>query len=257
MNIAVILRQVPDTEAVIRPDSSKPGRIHEADLKFVLNPYDEYAVEEAIRIKEKSGGEVVGFCIGPNRSESSIRSAMAVGMDKAVLITDPAAVEADVVTQGRILAAAIKGFSPTVIFCGRDLIDTQDDGMAAIVAHFLDIPHVLNAAKVTIEGDKATVVREVEGASLELEVKLPAAISCSKALNEPRYAKILDIKRAKAKELKKVTLAELGVGPFTSKTRLVDLKLPPSRPKGIRVAGEPAVVAGQGVEWLSKTAKVI
>ena len=257
MNIAVILRQVPDTEAVVQPDAARPGAVLEAELKFVLNPYDEYAVEEAVRITERLGGDAVGFCIGPERSETAIRGALAVGLRRAVLITDAAAVEADVITQGRILAAAIKGFAPELILCGRELIDTSDDAMAAVVAHFLDIPHVLEAVKIVVDGGKATVTREVEGADLEIEAPLPAAVSCCKGLNEPRYPKILDIKRSKAKEIKRLSLAELGFEPRPAKSRVVELRLPPARPKGIRVDGEPAVAAGQAVEWLSKTAKVI
>ncbi|MBI5244417.1 MAG: electron transfer flavoprotein subunit beta/FixA family protein [Elusimicrobia bacterium] len=257
MKIAVIFKQVPDTEAVIKPDPAKPGAIGEGDIKFVLNPYDEYAVEEALRIVEKSPGEAVGFCIGPERSEAAIRTVLAMGLQRAVWICEPAAVNADVISQGRILAAAIKGFAPDIILCGREVIDTQEDALAAAAAHFLDMPHVLNAAKITIAGDKATVVREVEGASLEIEAQLPAAISCSKGLNEPRYPTLIAIKRAKTKEIKRVTLAELGVQLGPVKSRVAALKSPPPRPKGVRVEGEPAVVAGKGVEWLAATAKVI
>jgi len=257
MNIAVLFRQVPDTEAVLKPDPAKPDAILEAEVKFILNPYDEYAVEEALRITEKSGGEAVGFCIGPERSEAAIRTALAMGLSRAVWVSEPAAVQADVITQSRILAAAVKGFSPSLILCGRELIDTAEDALAAAVAHFLDIPHVLNAAKITLTDGKATVLREVEGASLEIETQLPAAISTSKGINEPRYPTLIAIKRARAKEIKKVTLAELGLQVGQAKTRVASLLPPPPRAKGVRVEGEPAVVAGKGMEWLAGTAKVI
>jgi electron transfer flavoprotein beta subunit len=223
----------------------------------ILNPYDEYAVEEALRITEKSGGEAVGFCIGPERSEAAIRTALAMGLSRAVWIAEPAAAEADVITQSRILAAAIKGFSPSLILCGREVIDTQEDALAAATAQFLDIPHVLNASKITISDDKATVLREAEGASLEIEARLPAAISCCKGLNEPRYPTLIAIKRARAKEIKRVSLAELGLQLGPSKSRVAALLAQPPRPKGVRVEGEPAVVAGKGMEWLAGTAKVI
>lgn len=257
MKIAVILKQVPDTAAVIKPDPARPGAILETGIAFVLNPYDEYAVEEALRIAEKAGGETVGLCIGPERSETAIRTALAMGLQRAVWICEPAAVEADVISQGRILAAAVKGLAPDIVLCGREMIDTQEDALAAATAHFLDIPHVLNAAKITIAADKATVVREVEGASLEIEVRLPAAISCGKDLNGPRYPTIITIKRAKAKEIKRVTLAELGVELGPRKSRVAALNLSPLRSKGIRAEGEPAVVVGKCVEWLAGTAKVI
>ncbi|OGR60954.1 MAG: hypothetical protein A2X36_09445 [Elusimicrobia bacterium GWA2_69_24] len=257
MDIAVILRQVPDTEAVLKADPARPGSILETDVKFILNPYDEYAVEEALRITEASGGAAVGFCIGPERSETALLSALAMGLERAVWITEAAAVEADVVTQGRILAAAIKSFNPSLILCGREMIDTAEDALAAVVAQSLDLPHVLNAAKITISGDKAVVHREVEGAALEIETRLPAAISCCKGLNEPRYPTLIAMKRAKHKELKKISLAELGIPAGPAKSRVTELRSPPPRPKGVRVEGEPAQVAARSREWLADVAKVI
>ena len=257
MDIAVILRQVPDTEAVVKPDPARPGAILETDIKFIINPYDEYAVEEALRITQKLDGSAVGFCVGPERSEAALRTALAIGLERAVWICEPAAWQADVVTQGRILAAAIKGFNPSLILCGREMIDTREDAMAAAVAQYLDMPHVLNAAKIEISGDKAVVSREVEGATLEIEVKLPAAVSCSKGLNEPRYPTLIAIKRSKNKEIKKVTLAELGVDPGPAKSKVLALKSLPPRAKGVRVEGEPAEVAAKGMDWLANVAKVI
>ncbi|MCX5794825.1 MAG: electron transfer flavoprotein subunit beta/FixA family protein [Elusimicrobia bacterium] len=257
MDVAVILRQVPDTEAAVKPDPARPGAILETDIKFILNPYDEYAVEEALRITEKAGGSAVGFCIGPARAEAALRSALAMGLERAVWICEPAAWQADVVTQGRILAAAIKGFNPSLILCGREMIDTQEDALAAAVAQYLDIPHVLGAAKIELCEDKLLVQREVEGATLEIEASLPAALSCSKGLNEPRYPTLLAIKRSKNKEIKKVTLAELGVDLGPPKSRVLALQPPPPRPKGLRAEGEPAAVTAQGLEWLSHVAKVI
>lgn len=257
MNVAVILQQVPDTEAVVKPNSASPGAIMEEGVKFILNPYDEYAVEEALRITEKDGGEVVGVCIGPQRCETAIRMAMAMGMARAVLISDAPAVEADIVTQGGILAAAIKGLSARLILCGREMIDTQNDAAAAVVAHRLGIPHVLAASRIEISGDKALVVRNIEGGSLEMETALPAAISCQKGLNEPRYPTLIAIKRAKNKEIKKMTLSELGIAAAPPKSRVTALRPPQARPSGVKVAGSPEEVSGKCLVWLSETAKVI
>lgn len=257
MDVAVILRQVPDTEAVVKPHPADKGAIVEDGVKFILNPYDEYAVEEALRITEKDGGEVLGVCIGPERSETAIRMALAMGMARVVLISEPAAVEADIVTQGAILAAAIKGLSPRLILCGREMIDTQNDSAAAVVACRLGIPHVLAASKITITGDRATVVRDIEGGSLEIETPLPAAISCQKGLNEPRYPTLIAIKRAKTKEIKKMTLSELGLAAVPPKSRVTALRPPPARSAGVKVAGLPEEVAGKCMAWLSETAKVI
>lgn len=260
MNIAVILKQVPDTEAVVRPDPSNPGAILEEDIKFILNTYDEYAVEEALKITEKSGGEVIGVCIGPQRAESAIRSALAMGAHRAVLISEPEAVKADVITQGKILAAAIKGMNASLILCGREAIDTQDDSTAAIVGHCLNIPHVLAASKIDINGDKANVLRDVEGKTLEIEISLPAVISCQKGLNDPRYPTLIAIKRSQKKEIAKVTLAELGIqmGPATqAKCRIVALRMPPPRSEGVKVEGEPEEVVAKCIGWLSNEAKIL
>lgn len=257
MNIAVILQQVPDTEAVVKPHPASPGAIIEEGVKFILNPYDEYAVEEALRITEKDGGEVVGVCIGPARSETAIRMAMAMGMARAVLISDAPAVEADIVTQGGILAAVIKGLSARLVLCGREMIDTQNDAAAALAAHRLGIPHVLAASKINIAGDSATVIRDIEGGSLEIETTLPAVISCQKGLNEPRYPTLIAIKRAKNKEIKKMTLAELGLTAAAPKSRITALRPPQARAAGVKITGSPEEVAGKCLAWLSETAKVI
>lgn len=257
MNVAVILQQVPDTEAAVKPNSAAPGAITEEGVKFILNPYDEYAVEEALKITEKDGGEVVGVCIGPDRAETAIRMAMAMGMERAILISEPAAVEADIVTQGGILAAALKTLSPRLVLCGREMIDNQNDAAAALVARKLGIPHVLAASKIEVSGDKAVVVRDIEGGSLEIETALPAAISCQKGLNEPRYPTLIAIKRAKNKEIKKMTLAELGLTAAPAKSRVTALHLPNARAAGVKVTGTPEEVTGKCLAWLSETAKVI
>lgn len=257
MNIAVILQQVPDTEAVVKPHPANQSAILEEDVKFILNPYDEYAVEEALRITEKDGGEVVGVCIGPERSETAIRMAMAMGLARAVLISDASAVEADIVTQGGILAAAIKSLAARLVLCGREMIDTQNDATAAVVARRLGIPHVLAASKIDIAGDKATVIRDIEGGALEIATALPAVISCQKGLNEPRYPTLIAIKRAKNKEIKKMPLAELGLAAAPPKSRVTALRLPKARPAGVKVAGAPEEVVGKCAAWLSETAKVI
>ncbi len=257
MNIAVVLKQVPDTEARIVIDSSDATKIVEDDIKFILNPYDEYAVEEALKIKEAEGGEVIGVCIGPQRAETAVRSALAMGVDRAILISDDEAVNTDVVSQARILAKALETLDVSMILCGREWIDSQDDAVAAAVAQYMNLPHVLNADKITIDSDTVKVVREVDGGSLEIESALPIVISCSKNLNEPRYPTLIAIKRSKRKEIKPVTLDELGLDKEPPRTRIRQFKMPPARAAGKVVSGEPEEVASQAVTWLSDEAKVI
>jgi len=257
MNIAVILKQTPDTEAKIVIDSGDSSRIVEDDIKMILNPYDEYAVEEALTIKSDVGGEVVGVCIGKEKAETAIRSALAMGVDRAILISDPDAVNADVITQSKILAAAIKTLDASLILCGKEWIDSQDDAVGAAVAQFLDAPHILEADKITVDGDSITVVREMDGGSLEIGSSLPAVVSCSKNLNEPRYPTLIAIKRSKKKEIKAMTLTDFGLELDGPKSKILQFQKPPARAAGKVVTGEPEDVASQAVAWLSDEAKVI
>jgi electron transfer flavoprotein beta subunit len=256
MNIAVILKQVPDTEARIVAHPAHPARIDETDIKFVLNPYDEFAVEEALKITEKSGGEVIGICIGPERSEAAIRSAMAMGIHRAVWIKDSAVLDVDVVTQGKIYAAMIKSLGVNLVFCGREMIDTQDDAVAGIVAQVLGWGHALNASIMTLSDTHVTVTREVEGAMMEFQLPFPAVVSCQKDLNEPRYPTLIAIKRAKMKEIKIVTAAELGWTSIQSKARIHALLTPPQRQAGKIITGEPAEVVDQTIKYLSDQVKL-
>jgi electron transfer flavoprotein beta subunit len=256
MNVAVILKQVPDTEAVIKVDPINPAAIVEEDIKFVLNPYDEFAVEEALTIAEETGGEAVGVCIGPERSETALRTALAMGLSRAILIPDPEAVMADVVTQGKILAAALRDSDVSLILAGREVIDTQEDALAPSVAEALGYPHVLNAAKIELDQDHVTVLRDIEGGSLRIEAELPAVISCQKGLNDPRYPTLIAIKRSKMKEIKQVNLAELGID-ASAKSTVVALRMPPPRPPGVLVKGEPQEVVAQCLKWLAEEAKLI
>jgi electron transfer flavoprotein beta subunit len=257
MNIAVVLKQVPDTEARIIVDRADPTRIAEDDVKFILNPYDEYAVEEALRITESTGGEVIGVCIGPERSEAAIRTAMAMGIHRAVWIKDASALAADSMVHGKLYARAIKTLNVTMVFCGREHIDSQDDAIAGIIGYNLGWPHVSNASKITIGGSKITVLREVEGVLTEFEAILPAVISCQKDLNEPRYPTLIAIKRAKMKELKVISPADLGITIPVSAASVVRMYSPPPREAGRVIKGEPQDVVSEAIRYLAERVKVI
>jgi electron transfer flavoprotein beta subunit len=257
MNIVTILKQVPDTEAQVQPDPNQPDKISSHDIKYILNPYDEFAVEEALAISETSDAEVIGVCIGSQDSETAIRTALAMGVDRAILISDPQAVNADIVTMGQILAEAIKPLDASLIFCGREWIDTQDDALAAIVAEYLGIPHVSNVGALSVDPDGITATREMDGGSLEITSSIPAVISCSKDLNEPRYPTLIKIKRAKNKEIKPVTLAELNLQIDSPRSRVKHLLPPPERAAGKKVSGNPETVAAEAAAWLSEEAKII
>ena len=256
MNVAVILKQVPDTEAVIKVDPMNPAAIVEEDIKFVLNPYDEFAVEEALTIAEQTAGETLGACIGPERAETALRTALAMGLSRAILISDPDAITADVVTQGKILAAALRDSDVSLILSGREVIDTQEDGLAPSVGEALGYPHVLNAGRIEIADDRVTVLRDIEGGSLRIEAELPAVVSCQKGLNDPRYPTLIAIKRSKMKEIKRMNLAELGVD-ASPKSALIALRTPPPRPPGVLVEGEPEEGVAQCLKWMAEEAKLV
>ncbi len=196
MNIAVCIKQVPDTETkiVLNPDSTD---IVTEGIKWVMNPYDEYAVEEALRIKEKYGGKVTILCLGPERSVEAIRTALAVGADDAVLLNDPAFEGGDSFTTG-------SGFYPRlwsqieydIILTGKQAVDLDCSQVFAGLAEFLNLPYVSIVVGLEIFPDqkKAVAKRETEGGEKELiEVSSPAVFACQKDLNTPRYASFQEL----------------------------------------------------------------
>ncbi|MCK5076239.1 MAG: electron transfer flavoprotein subunit beta/FixA family protein [Calditrichia bacterium] len=257
MSVIVVISQVPDTEAVIKPDSANSAKINEDEIKFVLNPYDEYAVEEALVIADNLDMETIAVCIGPSRAETAIRSALAMGINSAIFISDEEAVNADSVSRGKIIAAAVKDLNAKIILTGKETIDWNDDSMAAILAEELDFPHVTYASKIEIENDTITVSRDIEGGSLEINSSFPVVISCQKGLNDPRYPNLIAIKRSKKKEIKAINLTDLGIELNEPKTKIVNLKTLPPRAEGIKVSGEPEEVVSQCVDWMSNNAKII
>ena len=264
MNIIVCIKQVPDTESQIKvaPDGKS---IVTNDIKWVMNPYDEFGVEEALRIKEKLGGEVTVVGLGPSRVTESLRTALAMGADKAILINDPALENGDALSTGRALAAAIKDLDFDLIFTGQRGIDDDNGLVGATLAEFLDIPQISIIVKVEVseDGKSVKVNRPVEGQTLVIESSLPAVITAQKGLNEPRYASLPGIMKAKKKPLEEKTLSDLGLeasqaGEGARKLKLVALTPPPQRQAGKIIEGEtPIEKAAELARLLREEAKVI
>ena len=264
MNIIVCLKQVPDTETQIKiaPDAKS---IVQDDIKWVMNPYDEFGVEEALLLKEKFGGEVTVVGLGPSRVTESIRTALAMGADKGVLINDPALEGSDSVAVAKALAAAIKGLDYDLIFTGQRGVDDDMGLVGASLAEFLDIPHIALIVKVEVsdDGKSIKVNRPVEGQTLVIESSLPALITAQKGLNEPRYASLPGIMKAKKKPLEEKTLADLGLdaaefGEDARKLKILELTPPPQREAGKIVEGEtPEEKAKELARLLHEEAKVI
>jgi len=264
VNIIVCLKQVPDTETQIRiaPDGQS---IVKDDIKWVMNPYDEFGVEEALRIKEKFGGEVTIVSLGPKRVTESIRTALAMGADKGVLINDPSAEDSDALATARALAAVIKDMEYDLIFTGQRGVDDDMGLVGASVAEILGIPQlsVITKVEVSEDGTSVKVQRPVEGQTLTIESPLPALITAQKGLNEPRYASLPGIMKAKKKPLEEKTLADLGLdasqfGKEARKLKVLELTPPPQRQAGKIIDGEtPEEKAAELARVLHEEAKVI
>jgi len=264
VNIIVCLRQVPDTEAQIKvaPDAKS---IVTDDIKWVMNPYDEYGVEEALKLKEKFGGEVTVVGAGPKRVTESIRTALAMGADKGILISDDALEGSDSLATAKALAAAIKDLEYDLVFTGQRGVDDDMGVVGAALAECLGIPQISLAVKVEVAEDGKTLKanRPVEGQVLVIESSLPALITAQKGLNEPRYASLPGIMKAKKKPLDEKTLADLGLdasefGAAGSKVKILEMTPPPAREAGKIVEGEtPQEKAAELARLLHEEAKII
>jgi len=261
VRIAVAIKQVPDSEAkiVIAPDGRS---VEESNLTFVVNPYDEFALEEALRIKEAKGaGEVVVVTVGPDRASQALRTCLALGADRAVHVKDPAADSADALGLAKILAALMKEIGPDLILTGKFAIGTDNQLVGGMLAELLGWPHVGVATKLVLGEGKATAEREIEGALEVVETSLPCVITAQKGLNEPRYANLKGIMAAKKKPLLEKSLASLGLSPDEIRARVVWEKLdsPPRKSAGkiLKAEEDPAAAARELVRLLHEEAKVI
>lgn len=265
MNVVVLLKQTPDTESVIRIASDGKSVATE-DLKWIINPYDEFAVEAALRLKEKHGGSVTIVSSGPQRTVESIRTALAMGADTGVLIDDPALEGSDSLGVAKALAAAVTEIKPDVVVCGSRAVDYDQAQRGPMVAEFLGWPHLALAVSLSSDGSAVTIERPIEGGKVTLEASLPAVVTLggSHAVWSPRYASLPGIMKAKKKPLAMKKLADLGldgsqVGPGAAKVRITSLEMPPQRTAG-RVIDDGLDTAGKAVELvraLHEEAKVI
>lgn len=259
MNIVVLLKQVPDTESLLEI-AEDGARIKTDDVKWVVNPYDELAVEEALQIKEKMGdGKVTVLCAGPKRSEAAIRTAYAMGADEGILIDDPALESADAVAVGRVLAAALKQIPHDLVIAGQRAVDDDNYLVPAVVAEALDIPLVPMIVKQEIADGKITCDQVVQGGTLVVETGLPAVVTTQRGLNEPRYATMPKIMKAKKKPIEAKGLSDIGAAiDAEAKITVRSLHVPPRRKAGKVLDGDSvAAKAAQLVKLLHEEAEVI
>lgn len=259
MKILVPIKQVPDTATQVKIGADPKG-IDTTGITWIVSPYDEYALEEALRIKEKRGqGEVVAVTLGSERAKEALRSCLAMGADRALHLKDPAWENADTLTVARALAAVIKQEAPQLVLFGRQAIDDDMGAMPAQVAELLGWPCASWIMEETISDDGKSVRagRQVEGALDIFNIPLPCVLSAQKGLNEPRYPTLKGIMGAKKKEVKDVKAADLGLAADGAQLLVVALEALPPRPPGRVIPGEPAEAVKELVRSLREDAKAI
>ncbi|WP_226680287.1 electron transfer flavoprotein subunit beta/FixA family protein [Sutcliffiella horikoshii] len=257
MNIFVLLKRTFDTEERLTVSN---GSINEDGAEFIINPYDEYAVEEAIQVRDTHGGEVTVVTVGSEEAEKELRTALAMGADKAVLINTEDDVEnGDQFTTAKILAEFLKDKDADLIIGGNVAIDGGSGQVGPRVAELLDIPYVTTITKLDIEGGKATIVRDVEGDSEVIETSLPLLVTAQQGLNDPRYPSLPGIMKAKKKPLEELELDDLDLDEddVEAKTKTLEIYLPPKKEAGRVLQGELDEQVKELVSALRNEAKVI
>ncbi|PYP71703.1 MAG: electron transfer flavoprotein subunit beta [Gemmatimonadetes bacterium] len=258
MKIAVCIKRVADSETRVKIGADGKS-LDEAGVKFILNPYDEFAVEEALQRKEKAGaGEAVVIALGPPQAQETIRTALAMGADRGVLLqTDE--VPADGLETAKVLAAELKDGGYDLILFGKMAIDDYNHQVGPMVAELLGLPCVTTVAHLEIAGDSGTAEREIEGGVEVVEFPLPAVLTIEKGLNEPRYPALKGIMAAKKKPLdvKPVTPGGgCGGGRGGGRVEVVARVPPPERKEG-RIVGEGAAAVPELIRLLREEAKVL
>jgi electron transfer flavoprotein beta subunit len=248
MNVLVGISRVPDTatKIIIGADGKS---IDEKGVKFIINPYDEFALEEGLRLKEKYGGTVVTITVGPEASKEVIRSALAMGADRAVLIKTEGFFDSFFAAKN--IANYAKQFNPDIIFFGRQSVDFDSLMVPAMVAEFLGLPAITIVSKLTIDGTKVVAERDVVGGKEIVETTLPCVISAQKGLNEPRYPKLPDILKAKNKPIEEITPEQLE-----PKVEILGMEIP-LRARKNKIVGDSDQEIAEIVKLLHEDAKVI
>ncbi|WP_146812479.1 electron transfer flavoprotein subunit beta/FixA family protein, partial [Aneurinibacillus danicus] len=247
-------KQTFDTEEKIVLEN---GKISEDGVEFIINPYDEYAVEEAIKLRDEHGGEVTVITVGPERAESALRTALAMGADKAVIV-DSEDIEADEYSVAKILAAVIKDREYDIILGGNMAVDNGSGQVGPRLAEELNIAQVTTITKLDVDGGKATIERDVEGDVEVIEVSLPVLVTAQQGLNEPRYPSLPGIMKAKKKPMERLTIDDLNIdGDIAAKTTVVETFLPPKKEAGRILSGDIQDQVKELVQLLRNEAKVI
>lgn len=257
MNIYVCIKQVPDTETKIKLNGDNSW-IDTAGIKWIMSPYDEFAVEEALRLREKNPGSTVTvLSAGPARVVEAIRTALAMGADNGIHVEIPET--ADNNYAAKALAGALKKEAQVdIVFTGKEAIDDGAAQTSQLIAEYAGLSYATVVLNVEYSATSVKCKREIEGGAFEmLEVTLPALIAAQKGLNEPRYASLPNIMKAKKKEVKALKAADVGVSDADQKIRYKNFQLPPPKQAGKKLSGDVTAQAKELVRLLHEEAKVI
>jgi electron transfer flavoprotein beta subunit len=248
MNILVCISQVPDTTAKIQV-SGDGKSIEKTGIKFILNPYDEFAIEEGLRLRERFGGTVTALTVGPETSKEILRTALAMGVDKAGIVKTDDILDSYNVAEN--IAGYAKSISPDLVIFGRQSIDFDSSGMAPMVAEMLDLPSISVVSSWNIENNAITAERDIEGGKEVITCSIPCVISAQKGLNDPRYPKLPDIMKAKSKPIEEIASCH-----GSALVSLTSMALPSSKRVGM-IVGDSEVEISSVVTALHEQAKVI
>ena len=258
MKIAVCVKRVPDTASQIKLNADQSGIAPEG-VKFIISPYDEFGVEEALKIKENKGeGDVSVITVGNEKAQDVLRSALAMGCDKAVLIESE---KNSSLAAAKCLAAKIKAESYDLVFTGKNAIDDDASQVSQMTAQLLSWPHVSSVSSFELtDNGTAKVHRDVNGGDQEVwEIKLPAVFAATKGLNQPRYASLKGIMQSKSKPIEKISVSDLGLSEesLNSNVTVHSLEMPQGRQEGQMFKDNPQEAIKTVVQKLREEAKVI
>lgn len=248
MKIAVCVNHVPDTATKVKIAADGKS-IDKQGVSYIVNPYDEFAIEEALKLKEKTSGTVYVISLGDDSNKETIRKALAMGADEGVLLKTASA--PDSVTLAGFLAEEIKSLGCSIVFMGKQSIDFDNSAVGQMTAEMLGYNCISNVVALTLDGESLTAEREIEGGREESICSLPVVITAQKGLNDPRYASLKGIMAAKKK-----TITEKEITVSGSKTEILGLRLPPPKKAG-RILGSDAAAVTELVKLLREEAKVI
>jgi len=252
MKIVACIKRVPATDTRVKVGADGAS-IDASQVEWIINPYDEFALEAALRVKEAAGaGEVIALSLGPAETAKELRTCLAMGADRAILVKDAAASRRDARVTAGALSAVLSELKPDLVLCGKQGVDQDQGQVGILLAYALGLPCVTEISKLSVAEGRATVERAGEGGTTErYDVSLPAVLTCQKGLNEPRYANLKGIMAAKKKPLE-----EREPGTLTDALEVRGLELPAARPPG-RIVGEGAAAVDDLVHLLRQEARVI